>query len=554
MSSSEEPSRVRTETLSELISRQTNRFLQLYRPSSESSLQSTASSEQGQLTPDLNTRGRHSFIRVDSEVSFRARALIPQQQLTRSRSLPSSLQTIRDLYLRQDSSPGTTSPSRSSSQHSSSYKESSQSSLSLQGSRSLDSEDSLFGLNSSASGSYETPVLSPSLSVETFSADSAEEIEEMADARLNAIQNDLQQVRANMTSNGLKPDPFNGDLEANHSLFLDHFNAYSQSLNWDDAAKARHFPLFLRSSAFVDFMAQPQATRDNWGQIETYFNDTYGSPDRKYIWRNMLTSRSLQPGEKLTKYAQDIKDLCQRLQLDQQHMVSFFIKGLPKKYSTMLAPLQPENINSALQKLSLFLVESGPDDYDNSLFPIPSQKEQKPSGQTEGVQQALMKILDIREKETEELKKKLEKLENRLDSNKSRQVKAIKMGTPGNQGYFQPPPMPALLPPGCQLCGGGDHLAPACPCLYNKVNTPQRTFNQSRNVQRTQNILRCYICNSPDHFKRDCPQNPYINHQYQPSVGTQGCGVTEGGYHHPPVNGDMNQVSIPKNGVSPHNG
>ena len=117
-------------------------------------------------------------------------------------------------------------------------------------------------------------------------------------------------------------------------------------------------------------MAQPQEIRDDWDQIETYFNNTYGSPDHKYIWRNMLTSRSLQPGEKLTKYAQDIKDLCRRLQLDQQHMVSFFIKGLPKKYSTMLAPLQPETINSALQKLSLFLVESGPDDYDNSLFPI----------------------------------------------------------------------------------------------------------------------------------------------------------------------------------------
>ena len=187
----------------------------------------------------------------------------------------------------------------------------------------------------------------------------------------------------------------------------------------------------------------------------------------------MLTSQSLQPGEKLTKYAQDIKDLCQRLQLDQQHMVSFFIKGLPKKYSTMLAPLQPETINSALQKLSLFLVESGPDDYDNSLFPIPSQKEQKPSGQAEGVQQALIKILDIREKETEELKKKLEKLENRIDSNKPRQVKAIKMGTPGHQGYFQPPPMPAMFPPSCQLCGGGDHLAPTCPSLYSKVNTPQ---------------------------------------------------------------------------------
>ena len=84
-----------------------------------------------------------------------------------------------------------------------------------------------------------------------------------------------------------------------------------------------------------------------------------------------------------------------------------------------------------------------------------------------------MKILDIREKETEELKKKLEKLENRIDSNKPRQVKAIKMGTPGHQGYFQPPPMPAMFPPSCQLCGCGDHLAPTCPSLYSKVNTPQ---------------------------------------------------------------------------------
>ena len=83
------------------------------------------------------------------------------------------------------------------------------------------------------------------MSVETFSLDSAEEFEEMADARLNAIQNDIQQVRANMTSNGLKPDAFNGDLEANHSLFLDHFNTYARSLNWNNEAKARHFPLFL---------------------------------------------------------------------------------------------------------------------------------------------------------------------------------------------------------------------------------------------------------------------------------------------------------------------
>ena len=59
-------------------------------------------------------------------------------------------------------------------------------------------------------------------------------------------------------------------------------------------------------------------------------------------------------------------------------MVSFVIKGLPKKYSTMLAPLQPETINSALQKLRpVFWLNQGQMDYDNSLFPIPSQKEQK---------------------------------------------------------------------------------------------------------------------------------------------------------------------------------
>ena len=38
------------------------------------------------------------------------------------------------------------------------------------------------------------------------------------------------------------------------------------------------------------------------------------------------------------------------------------------------------------------------------------KKNKKPSGQAEGVQQALIKILDIREKETEELKKKIRKV------------------------------------------------------------------------------------------------------------------------------------------------
>ena len=80
-------------------------------------------------------------------------------------------------------------------------------------------------------------------------------------------------------------------------------------------------------------------------------------------------------------------------------MASFFIKVLPKKYSTILAPLQPENINS------LFLVESGPDDCDTSLFPLPTQKN-KMGTSTEGVQQALMKILDMREQESAELKKR----------------------------------------------------------------------------------------------------------------------------------------------------
>ena len=101
----------------------------------------------------------------------------------------------------------------------------------------------------------------------------------MADARLNALENNVQLVHANMTSNGLKPDPFNGDLEANHSLFLDHFNMYANSLEWDNAAKARHFPLFLRSSAFVDYMAQPEVVRNDWAQIQNYFNNAYGSDD-----------------------------------------------------------------------------------------------------------------------------------------------------------------------------------------------------------------------------------------------------------------------------------
>ena len=555
MSSSDESDDSRSETISQLVQRQTRRLLRNYPDNSLGGAGQAAGSE----TPSQQTRNttEQSFVQVDSDISFRRR---PNLRLRPRRlSLPSSNQTTEV-----DSS--STSPvvesscSESDSIVTSSLASSESGSLdtSQDNHSNSSSSTSLFSSpQGSSTGTYETldrsssPILSPNLSVETLSLDSAEEGANMADARLNAIANGIDQVRANMSSNGLKPDPFNGDLEANHTLFLSHFNAYANSLGWNDAAKVNHLPLFLRSSAFVDFMAQPDATRNNWAAIETYLNNTYGSADRKYIWRNMLTSRTLQPGEKIAQYAQEIRDLCQRLQLDEQHMVSFFIKGLPRKYSTILAPLQPENINSALQKLSLFLVESEPDTYDNNLLPLSSQRP-KIDSLGEGVQQALLKVLESREKESAELKKKLEKLESKLDSSKVRQVKAIKVGSPNEQTYYQPPP---LLPPPCQLCGAGDHLAPMCPSLYNK-SSPQQTYNSSRPMQRTQNVRRCFICNSPDHFKRDCPHDAYNNAHYQRPPGSRNYRPQESGYYIPAQrsSGDINHGEVPKNGQNPHNG
>ena len=147
--------------------------------------------------------------------------------------------------------------------------------------------------------------------------------------------------------------------------------------------------------------------------------------------------------------------------------------------------------------MSLFLVESGPDDCDNSLFPLPTQRENKTGTSAEGMQQALMKILDMRKQESAELKKKLEKLENKIDSTRGRQVKALKMGPSGNQAYQ----LPQMFPPTCQLCGGSDHLAPTFPSFYNKGNAPQWNYNQGRSMQRSQSVQRCYTCNLVDHFR-----------------------------------------------------
>ena len=88
-----------------------------------------------------------------------------------------------------------------------------------------------------------------------------------------------------------------------------------------------------------------------------------------------------------------------------------------------------------------------------------------------------MKVLDLREQETAELKKKLEKLENKLDSTRGRQVKAIKMGSLDNQAYQ----MPQMFPPTSQLCRESDHLAPTCPSFY-KGNVPQQNYNQGRHM------------------------------------------------------------------------
>ena len=119
---------------------------------------------------------------------------------------------------------------------------------------------------------------------------------------------------ASSTSKMLLPEAFTGsnDLES----YITHFELLAELQNWKrtEGTPARevderphYFALRLQKAAIEFYRTLPQATRENYDQCVKAFREHYS--EKPVVFRGRLARRVQQPGEKLTDFLGDLKQL-----------------------------------------------------------------------------------------------------------------------------------------------------------------------------------------------------------------------------------------------------
>ena len=173
-----------------------------------------------------------------------------------------------------------------------------------------------------------------------------------------------QMKNAANTMGSLAPDKFTGKITEDYTIFLARLNCYFDSLELSDMQKVTRFPLFLHDVPFGHFMSAPDSDKTTWAEIQTWFKKQYGNRANKVVWKNELEKIKLQhTGESLTKslieYAEKVRILGRKLELDTDSLLHAFLKGLPPNMAKAITPLMPDSMQNALERTILYIEVGG---------------------------------------------------------------------------------------------------------------------------------------------------------------------------------------------------
>ncbi len=323
-------------------------------------------------------------------------------------------------------------------------------------------------------------------------------------------------IMANITAPQENYTTFSGDLNESHNLWLKGFMSWCQAAALTENQRLRKFPTLLKKNALAKYYTWPDNVKNDWDELERTFLEYWGSPERCSIWAMELSNLKMKSTDKIDDFIQKIVDLGNRLSLDEVQIRSHLINNLTPSLKMAMLTGGTNGLSETIQKLLILdramLTENGVGEASpvfaiNPSNPITPSIENNASNSAsiDSLNKTIGGIIDTINSKDIEMKSQLKSLEGKLcDMERKKQIAALV------QNEIE-----------CTYCLLKGHLTPDCQRLqaglpavndqnmvmqvHSTPQQPPQNYNGASNQSFQSN--NCYICQSPDHWARNCPQN-----------------------------------------------
>ena len=262
------------------------------------------------------------------------------------------------------------------------------------------------------------------------------------------------------TSPPMKPQTFNGDED--WESYLSHFEVCAELGRWSHQDKALYLAACLRGNAQVYYMTLKVAERSSYHTLTVKLGQRFGNTRQQPMWISRLEARMRKPNETVAELGDDLRRLAQRAYSNMNHDAREML-ALNQLYKSVSPDLKykciSENCTSVTKAVSI-----------------------------------------------------IETYEGILGEESSKKKMIRQAATDDSPRHSNEPPT--------NYTTGNDDLQSTLRQLQTIIEILTRQCNnQVRNQDpRDRNGQRlCYICLSPRHLQRDCPQNQRNRRDQRPA-------------------------------------
>ena len=303
------------------------------------------------------------------------------------------------------------------------------------------------------------------------------------------------------SSSSIFPEKFDG---GDFSAWLLQFETCAAANTWDDAAKLRKLPAFLRGRAATHYYALAEEQKNSYANLTTNLKSSLCPQVEREKYFQEFEHRKLRPGEDPAVFNWELQQLLDKANptlggpartalLERQ-----FMRGLPMQIKLKLLEHDPvpklENMIAFVQRYRAVEVQM-----------LSSAVDQRPAGKGQKVD------------EQSEMKAEISLL--------AAAVKELTAGQKDLNEKLSKQSSEGGRPAGCYNCGSRSHFARDCPSKtmnsnnFQQQQTPMprsqlsqnrgnfRPFINSSNPSPRARTVHCFRCGQPNHVARFCTAN-----------------------------------------------
>ena len=263
------------------------------------------------------------------------------------------------------------------------------------------------------------------------------------------------------TSPPMKPQTYNGDED--WESYLNHFEVCAELGRWSHQDKALYLAACLRRNAQVYYMTLKPAEMSSYHALTVKLGQRFGNTRQQPMWISKLEARMRRPNESVAELGDDLRRLAQRAYSNMNHEAREML-ALNQLYKSVSPDLKykciSENCTSVTKAVSII------ETYEGILGEEPGKEKivRQATAEQDSNQQSNGRPLNYN-RENNNLQATLRQRQSCIE----RLTRQCNTQARGNQGL------------------------------------------RDRNGQRL-----CYICLSPRHLQRECPQNEWNRRDQRP--------------------------------------